>query len=99
MKQECTRCLLVPMSLAAMRRELSLYATWFNTERPHMALAGKTPREICADQSLRRQRFEPRPKWPHGPRRRKTDGDKIRLAVSYIERRKHLPVIELRRAA
>ena len=30
-KQECTRCLLVPMSLAAMRRELSLYAIWFNT--------------------------------------------------------------------
>ena len=25
------QCLLVPMSLAAMRRELSLYAIWYNT--------------------------------------------------------------------
>ena len=43
--------------------------------------------------------MEPRPDWPHGPGRRKVDGDKVRLAVSYIENRKHLPVIELRRAA
>ena len=99
MKQECTRCLLVPVSLAAMRREISLYATWFNTERPHMTLAGKTPREVYAGRKVRRQRFEPRPKWPHGPRRRKADGDKFRLAVSYIASRKHLPIIELRRAA
>lgn len=80
MKQECTRCLLVPMSLAAMRRELSLYATRFNTERPHTALAGKTLREVCAGRAVRRRRYEPRAKWPHGPRRRKADGDKIRLA-------------------
>ena len=99
MKQECTRCLLVPTSLAAMRRELSLYATWYNTERPHMTLAGKTPREVYAGRKVRRRRLEPRPNWPHRPRRRKADGDKIRLAVSYIESRKHLPVIELRRAA
>ena len=43
--------------------------------------------------------FEPRLKWPHGPCRRKASGDKFGLAVSYIENRKHLPVIELRRAA
>ena len=99
MKNECTRCLLVPMSLAAMRRELSLYSTWFNTERPHIALAGKTPREVHAGRRVRRRRFEPRPNWPHGSRRRKTGGDKVRLAVNYVEGRKHLPVVELRRAA
>ena len=45
MKQECTRCLLVPSSLAAMRHELRLYSTWYNESRPHMALVGKTPRK------------------------------------------------------
>ena len=46
MKTECTRRLLVPTSRPAMLREISLYATWYNTARPHMALAGKTPQEI-----------------------------------------------------
>jgi hypothetical protein len=81
-----------------MRRELDLYATWYNTQRPHMTLAGKTPREVYEGGTARRRRFEPRPKWPHG-RRRRPGGDKFRLAISYVEGRKHLPVIDLRRAA
>ena len=99
MKQECMRCLLVPSSLPAMRREVGLYATWYNNWRPHMALAGKTPREVYEERTASRRRFEPRPKWPHRLRRRRAGGDKLRLAVSYVEGRKHLPVIELRRAA
>jgi len=99
MKQEATRCLLVPLSLAAMRREIRLYASWYNTERPHMGLGGKTPREVYVGRKARRRRFEPRPRWPHQPRHSKSDADKLRLAVSYVEGRKHLPVIELRRAA
>jgi transposase InsO family protein len=96
MKGECTRYLLVPMSLAAMRRELHLYTIWYNTERSHMGLAGKTPNEVWSGRP--RRRLEPRPKWPHRPRRR-GNGDKFMLDVSYVEGRKHLPVIELRRAA
>jgi transposase InsO family protein len=99
MKQECTRCLLVPMSLAAMRRELSLYAIWFNAERPHMALAGKTPQEARAGRERKQRRLEPRPRWTQRGHRRKTSDDKFRLYVTYVEGRKHLPVIELRRAA
>jgi transposase InsO family protein len=99
MKEECTRRLLVPMSLNAMRREIRLYSTWYNNERPHMGVAGKTPREVYENRTARRRRLEPRPHWPHGRRRRGTGGDKVRLAVSYVEGRKHLPVIELRRAA
>jgi transposase InsO family protein len=98
MKGECTRCLLVPMSLAAMRRELHLYTVWYNTERTHMGLAGKTPHEIWSGRDRRRRRLEPRPKWPHRPRRDES-GDRFTLDVSYVEGRKHLPVIELRRAA
>jgi transposase InsO family protein len=100
MKQECTRCLLVPLSLAAMRREIRLYATWYDTVGPHMALAGRTPREAYVGREAKRRRFEPRPKWPHQSlRRRNHDNGKLRLVVSYVEGRKHLPVIELRHAA
>jgi len=99
MKQECTRCLLVPLSLAAMQREVRLYSIWFNDHRPHMALAGKTPREVYEDRATRRRRFEPRPKWLHRLHRRGAGGDTFGLVVDYIEGRKHLPVIELRRAA
>jgi transposase InsO family protein len=97
MKQECTRCLLVPLSLAAMRREIRLYATWYNAFRPYMAFGGMTPQEAYERRHRRRRKIEPRPRWPHRDRRRNVG--KIQLAVSYIEERKHLPVIELRRAA
>ena len=99
MKQECTRCLLVPLSLDAMRRDIGLYATWYNTQRPHMTLAGKTPREVYEGRTGRPQPLEPRPNWTTRPRRRGADGDKFRLEVSYIQGRKHLPVVKLRRAA
>jgi transposase InsO family protein len=99
MKQECTRCVLVPLSLAAMRREVRLYEIWYNTLRPHMALFGNTPREVYAGRAARRRRFEPRPHWPHRLRRRGAGGDTVRLEVSYVEGRKHLPVIDLLRAA
>jgi transposase InsO family protein len=97
MKNECTRCVLVPLSLAVMRREIRLYGIWYNTLRPHMTLGGKTPQEAIEGRRRRRRRIEPRARWPHQGRRR--SADKVQLAVSYIEGRKHLPVIELRRAA
>jgi putative transposase len=99
MKQECLRCLLIPTSLQAMRHEVGLYATWYNTRRPHMTLRGKTPCEAYDGRRVRRRRFEPRPKWPHRIRRRRAGGDKLHLPVSYVGGRKHLPVIELRRVA
>ncbi len=97
MKQECTRCVLVPLSLAAMRGELRSYSIWYNTQRPHMTLTGNTPHEIYEGRAPRRRRIEPRLRWPHRPRRHGID--KVRLKVSYVEGCKHLPVIELQRAA
>ncbi len=99
MKQECIRCVLVPLSLAAMRREVHLYGIWYNTQRPHMGLAGKTPHEVYASRTARWRRFEPRPHWSQRLRRRGAGGDKVRLTVSYVEDRKHLPVTDLLRAA
>lgn len=68
MKSECTRLVLVPLSLEAMRRELRFYASWYNQWRTHMALAGKTPRDVYDGRSAVRRRIEPRPRWPHRPR-------------------------------
>jgi hypothetical protein len=86
------------MSLSGMRREIRLFTAWYNTERPHTALAGRTPQEVWSDRARRRRRLEPRTKWPHRQRRR-SRGDKFTLGLSYIEGRKHLPVVELRSAA
>jgi len=56
MKCECTRCLLVPVSLTSMRRELHLYTVWYNTESMHMGLVGKTPYEVWSGRARRQQR-------------------------------------------
>jgi len=97
MKQECFRQLLVPMTLGGVLRELRCYSTWFNDHRPHTTLDGRTPREVFMGKP-RRRRIETRSRWPHQPRGR-SPGGRLVLAVSHIEGKKHLPVIELRRAA
>ncbi|UCF69279.1 MAG: transposase [Acidobacteriota bacterium] len=108
MKNECTRRILVPQRLDAMRRELGLYVYWYNEHRPSMPLGGSTPREV--HDALRptntKPRFEPRRNWPRRsrcaapPARVKgTPGGKLRLVVGFLEARKHLPVVELRRVA
>ena len=108
MKSECTRRILVPITLEAVRRELTFYVAWFNEYRPSQALAGRTPREVYdgVRPANAMPRLEPRPAWPtrskcatpqaeiQGQR-----GAKLTLAVSYLEDRTHLPVVELRRAA
>jgi len=81
-------------------KELSAYTSWFNEHRPHQALDGCTPREIYEDVvPLSQARcFDPRPTCT-----RDQDGAvsclRFTLAVTYHEGRRHLPIIELRRAA
>jgi putative transposase len=108
MKNECTRHILVPLHLQAMRRELDYYAVWYNHHRPSQAFEGRTPWELYA--GLRpangRPRFEPRADWPAGSpcaspqaATRGKRGANLSLVVGYVEGRRHLPVIELRRVA
>jgi transposase InsO family protein len=108
MKNECTRLIRVPLRIEAMRHELGAYATWFNEHRPNQALDGRTPREIHAgtQPANARPRFEPRTNWPiNGPCAspqtaiRGKRGTKLALAVGYVEGRRHLPMVELRKAA
>jgi hypothetical protein len=108
MKNECTRRIIIPLGLDAMRRELALYFHWYDDHRPSMALGGRTPREVHEglQPANAEPRFEPRRKWPtrspcasqQAPVKGKR-GARLRLVVGYLEGRKHLPIAELRRAA
>jgi transposase InsO family protein len=107
-KDECTRRLIVPSRREGFRRELSLFITWYNGHRPHTKLNVRTPDEIyfgkpaacCAP------RFEPRRRWPRGSpcaqpqvKVRGRRGARLDLHVSFRVNRKHLPIVELKRAA
>jgi len=109
MKTECTRRLpLVPYQRTALRRELALYVDWYNGHRPHDTLDTATPDEIYHRRrpASRKPRFEPRRSWPRGSpcaqpqttvRGRK--GQLLELDVRHLAGRRHLPIIELKRAA
>ena len=98
LKDECTRRLvLVAFSRNAFRRELSAYGTWYNEWRPHTHLGGKAPQEVLDGRPTTRRCFETRPRWRSA--RQLERAEKLQLVVGYIGGRKHLPTIELRRAA
>jgi hypothetical protein len=108
MKDECTTRMLISLNLAATRFELGLYAVWYNDYRPSQALGGRTPREVYG--GLRpanaKPRIEPREGWPResscaSPQTliRGQRGATVTVVISYVEGRRHLPVVELREAA
>ena len=108
MKNECTRRILVPLGLAAMQRELSFFASWYNGKRPHETLGARTPDEVLRGlrPACRLPRFEPRPRWPRpspcaGPNVlvRGSPGVVVQLDVRWQAGRRHLPVVELHRVA
>jgi len=107
-KSECTRCLIVPLRRDAFRREVALYCVWYNEYRPNQALGGRTPKEVRerVRPANTRPRYEPRPRWPRGspcaePHTfvRGKVGVRLQLEVAYLEGRKHLPIVTLKRAA
>ncbi len=108
MKTDGTRPIRVPLRMNAMRREITLYAMWYNLYRPSQGLGGRTPLEVYADLRPANAcpRFEPRRHWPtSGPCAspqtaiRGRCGTKLTLVVAYMEGRRHLPVVEFRKAA
>lgn len=108
LKNGCTREILVPLRLDAMRREVSFYCDWYNQYRPHSFLEGRTPCEVYDGLSPAnaKPRFEPRPHWPRGSpcaspqaKIKGETGARLVLIVGFFEGRRHLPVIELRRVA
>jgi transposase InsO family protein len=99
--------LLVPYRREAFLRELTQVTEWYNAERPHSWLGGRTPDEAYHRRfpANRRPRFEPRSRWPRGSPCatpwalvRDKPGTKLTLEVTFHAGRKHLPVVKLKRA-
>ena len=108
MKDEGLRRILVPLTFGKMRTEANPIITWYNTCRPHTALAGRTPDETYRRiaPANKRPRWEPRRRWPHddgyAAPRAKTRGDPgvlLELIVTHLDGQKHLPIVKLKRAA
>jgi putative transposase len=107
MKHECTRRLLVPLRRERTRREIAIYVEWYNTHRPHSALGVRTPDEVYGGLSpaCEKPRLELRSRWPaesrcaspQAPMDREGPHD-VRLEVSFLGGRRHLPIISLRAA-
>jgi hypothetical protein len=90
LKDEWLRRIFVPLSLSAMRREISLYLYWFAEHRPHQGLEGRTPNEISAGLPMAKVTTS-KPKTREIPR--------PKLAVRFLEGRTKLPIIEIKKAA
>jgi len=80
-----------------MRRELGLLQRWYNEVRPHRRFGGATPVEFRDGvlPATLAPRFETRAQMPSKAER----GVRVELDISYLEGRRHLPVVKLRRAA
>jgi transposase InsO family protein len=108
LKQEGTRQILVPFARVAFERDLSLIVSWYNSSRPHSSLSAGTPDEVFFGRrpACRAPRFEPRAKWPRrspctGPHAliRGRSGAEVELEINYKAKRKHLPLVSLKRVA
>jgi len=88
-KDECTRRIFVPFNINDMRNEVAIFITWYNEFRPHQYLKARTPEEVYAQSPpIKKTVVTSNSKLPE-----------LKLHISYFEGRKHLPVIELKRAA
>jgi hypothetical protein len=108
MKSECTRRILVPLQIAAFQLEISTFADWYNGDRPHETLVGRTPDEIhfARRPACLLPRFEPRDRWPRRSPCAKPNvlvrghpGAVLELDVTFHTGQQHLPLVTLKRAA
>jgi len=105
LKDEGFRKILVPLGIEEVRGELAATVRWYNEHRPHRALRGATPAEVRDGRipANKKPRLEPRARYPLArcspkqlARRRP---EPIVLDVSFVDGRKHLPIVALKRAA
>ena len=90
LKNECTRkMILISYDIEEFREELSLYITWYNQFRTHEYLKRRTPQEVYSN--------TPPAKMPAF--KRPSEIPEFDVKISFLEGRKHLPIIELQRAA
>jgi putative transposase len=108
MKQILRQLPLIPLRGDSFRREMVAITEWYNEHRPHMTFGGKTPNEVYATRfpANRKPRIEPRPGWPRGSPCAKPwalvggkPGQRFDTTVTFHAKRRHLPVVTLKRAA
>jgi putative transposase len=106
--KEILRLTTIPEEQSQYEQEAQLIVDWYNEHRPHMTLEGKTPNEayFSREAANEQPRFETRNRWPHGSTCAKPQvdiegepGDPILLELDCLESRRHLPIINVRRAA
>jgi transposase InsO family protein len=108
LKDEALRRVLLPFHLARMREEVARYTLWYNEHRPHQSRGGKTPDEVyhgLAPRNLE-PRIEPRARYPAksecaAPKVpvQGSPGTSVTLVVSHVDGAKHLPIVQLKKAA
>ena len=100
--------LLVPYRRDRFRQELLAIVEWYNRYRPHATFGGQTPDEVYYRRfpANRKPRHEPRKAWPRGSPCalpwalvRGKPGAEFTLEISFHRGRKHLPIVNLKRAA
>jgi transposase InsO family protein len=98
----------IPLTRAALARKLQTYVQWFNGDRPHQGLQGRTPDEAFRGlhPANRAPRLEPRVRWPatSGCARpfaplRDDAASPVALVVEFGDRECALPIVTLDRAA
>lgn len=108
MKYEYLRHILVPMHITRMRQEVVCCVDWHNQHRPHQGLSGATPLEIyeSAMPANCRPRYEPRKHWPTDSgcaapyaEPRSEQGKRLRMALTFADKYKRLPIVQLRQVA
>ena len=108
LKQILHQMPLIPLRRTSFRSELVMIAQWYNEDRPHVTLGGRTPNEVYERRfsANRKPRIEPRPRWPRGSSCAKPwalvggkPGQRFDATVSFHKGRRHLPVVMLKRAA
>ena len=108
LKEEWLGRIPVPLCREEMRRQLSSYVLWFEEFRPHQGLSGRTPNEVYEGKrpANTKARWEPRPKWPKDSpcatpqaKPKKRQASHLAIVVRFHEGYRHLPLVELKRAA
>ena len=99
LKNECTRRIIIPYSLIQMQEELVLFVLWYNQYRPHSAflkeqnkcevMGPQTPQEVYDGFRML--------EMPNAPPGHNCDLPQVKIDIAYLEGRRHLPIIEIRK--